>query len=69
MRPTSGWEAGEEVVDRYGVLVGEGTPSGRYELVVGMYEPESGERLPIVDEGGVAIGDDVSLGMVEVVDE
>ncbi len=69
MRPTSGWEAGEEVVDRYGVLVGEGTPSGRYELVVGMYEPESGERLPIVDEGGVAMGDDVSLEMVEVVDE
>lgn len=38
-------------------------------MVVGMYEPESGERLPIVDEDGVAIGDDVSLGMVEVVDE
>jgi len=66
MRPTIGWELGEEVVDRYGVLVGEGTPSGRYELVVGIYEPQSGERLPIVDEDGVAIGDRVSLGMVEV---
>lgn len=68
MRPTSGWEMGEEVVDRYGVLVGKGTPLGRYELVVGMYEPESGERLPVMDEGGVVIGDRVSLGMVEVVD-
>jgi len=55
-------------VDRYGVLVGEDTPPGRYELVAGMYEPGSGERLPMVDEGGVAIGDKVSLGMVEVVD-
>jgi len=69
MRPTSSWEVGEEIVDRYGVVVGEGTPSGRYQLVVGMYEPESGERLPIVDNEGVVIGDMVSLGMVEVVDE
>lgn len=68
MRSTSDWEVGEEVVDRYGVMISEGTPSGRYELVVGMYEPESGARLPIVDKGGVVIGDKVSLGMVEVVD-
>ena len=67
-RPTSGWGVGEEMVDRHGVLVGEDTPFGRYEIVVGMYEPESGERLPIVDESGVVIGDKVSLGMVEVVD-
>lgn len=69
MKPTSGWEVGEEIVDRYGALVGEDTPSGRHELVVGMYEPESGERLPTVDKEGVVIGDKVSLGMVEVVDE
>jgi len=68
MRPTNGWQVGEEVVDRYGVLVGEGTPSGKYELVVGMYEPASGERLPIVDNEGIVIGDKVSLGIVEVVD-
>jgi len=51
------------------VMIPEGLPAGEHEIVVGVYEPESGERLPIVDEGGVAIGDKVSLGMVEVVDE
>jgi len=69
MRPTSSWRVGEEVVDRYGVMIPEGLPAGEYELVVGTYEPESGERLSIVDDEGVVIGDKVSLGMVEVVDE
>jgi len=69
MRPTSGWGVGEEVEDNHGVMIPEGLLAGEHEIVVGVYEPESGERLPIVDEGGVAIGDKVSLGMVEVVDE
>ncbi|MFQ6000038.1 MAG: ArnT family glycosyltransferase [Anaerolineae bacterium] len=68
-KPTSGWEAGEEVEDHYGVWVSEGVAPGEYELVVGIYEPESGERLLIVDKDGVVIGDKISLGMVEVVDE
>ncbi len=68
MRPTSGWGEGEEVMDNYGVVIPQGVPAGEYEIVVGMYDPESGERLPIMDEGGVVIGDKVSLGMVEVVD-
>lgn len=42
---------------------------GEYEIVVGMYDPESGERLLIVDKGGVMIGNRVLLGMVKVVDE
>jgi len=67
-RPTSGWGKGEGVIDNYGVMIPEGLPVGEYEMVVGIYEPESGERLPIVDEGEVVIGDKVSLGMVEVVD-
>ncbi len=67
-KPTTGWEIGEEIVDRYGILVSEGTLSGSYELVVGMYDPVSGERLPIVGQGGWVIGDRVSLGTVEVVD-
>lgn len=68
MRPTTGWEVGEEIEDRYGILLPGDLAPGKYELVVGMYEPESGERLPIMDKGGVIIGDKGSLGMVEVVD-
>lgn len=68
-KPTMGWKIGEEIGDNYGILLPDDVPSGEYELVVGMYEPESGERLLIVDENGVVIGDKVSLGMVEVVDD
>lgn len=42
---------------------------GEYEIMVGMHDPGSGERLLIMDKGGVMIGDKVSLGMVKVVDE
>jgi hypothetical protein len=55
--PTSLWEVGEVVEDEHEVeLTAEITP-GTYNLVVGWYDPLSGERL----------GSEVLLGMVEVV--
>ncbi len=67
-RAMSGWDIGEEIEDNYGILLPDDVPSGEYQLMVGVYDPISGERLPVMDEGGVVIGDRVSLGMVEVVD-
>ncbi len=55
--PTSLWEVGEVVVDEHEVTVTADVPSGEYELVVGWYDPVTGERL----------GSEVSLGTVEVV--
>jgi hypothetical protein len=59
--PTTIWRPGEMVVDRYGVLVPPGTPPGRYELGIGMYDL-NGNRLPTQD----AKRDALSLGMIEV---
>ncbi len=66
VRPTSGWLIGERVEDHHGVLLGEISP-GEYRLVVGVYDPGSGERLPISGGGERAMGDSLLLGRVRVV--
>lgn len=47
MRPTSTWRAGEEIVDHYGLLLPTDIPLGEYTIAVGLYDPVSGQRLPI----------------------
>jgi hypothetical protein len=44
--PTSEWRVGEIVLDEI-VLSLEGVPAGEYTLWVGVYRPDTGERLPI----------------------
>ena len=61
-RPTSGWGIGEEILDNYGIMLPKELPSGEYQLVVGMYERTSGERLPIYGMDGERLpGDRVLL--------
>ena len=45
--PTSWWEAGEIVSDDVRLSVGKTGPE-EYELAVGVYDPETGNRLPII---------------------
>ncbi len=47
MRPTSTWQPGEEIVDRYGLLLPATLAAGRYTLAVGLYDPVTGQRLAI----------------------
>jgi mannosyltransferase len=51
--PTTNWRSDEQVVDRYGVLIPDGTPSGLYAIEIGLYD-FNGTRLP-VDTGGDAL--------------
>jgi len=44
-RPTSTWKAGENIIDRRSVFLSDGLPAGDYQLLVGWYNPETGERL------------------------
>lgn len=46
-RPTTTWRAGEVIHDRIGVLLPTDLAAGEYRLQVGMYRPESGDRLPV----------------------
>jgi hypothetical protein len=49
--PTTWWETGEVVSDEVPLSL-EQVPSGQYQLAVGVYNPESGERLLVVDAAG-----------------
>ena len=66
-KPTSGWAVGQVVVDpAYIVPIPADVPPGEYPLVVGMYELDSGQRLPVYGPDGAALGDGVAVQMVEV---
>jgi 4-amino-4-deoxy-L-arabinose transferase-like glycosyltransferase len=65
-RPTSGWREGEVVVDRHGVLLPAGLEPGEYTVQVGMYLPETEERLPVQSADGALLGDSLSLAGVQV---
>ncbi len=63
---TNTWREGERVSDRYGLPILPGTAPGEYLIEVGMYNPDDGQRLPVV-EGGQATGDHVILQKVRIV--
>ncbi len=67
MRPTSGWGDGEIVVDRRGLFLPGELGPGDYELWVGMYRAETGDRLAVEASDGRALGDRVRLGTLTVV--
>ncbi len=58
---TGGWQKGEEIVDANDVLIPTGTPPGEYEVLAGIYRPDTGVRLSL-DDGR----DSISLGRISV---
>jgi hypothetical protein len=48
-RPTTGWLAGEVIVDERQLLMPAVLAPGDYQLVAGLYEPPSGDRLLLPD--------------------
>ncbi|MBC7250096.1 MAG: hypothetical protein H5T62_07415, partial [Anaerolineae bacterium] len=66
-KPTSAWQVGQVVVDpAYIVSLPEDVPPGEYPLLVGMYELDSGQRLPVYGADGAALGDGLTIQTVEV---
>jgi hypothetical protein len=52
--PTSLWEVGEIIIDKRSIPTGH-LSGGRYDLVVGLYDPSTGTRLPVDGEPNGAI--------------
>jgi hypothetical protein len=65
-RPTTTWTPDETVPDRRGILLPHDLGNGEYKLVVGLYDPDTGERLPLIDAKGNPVGDSVPLGTIKV---
>ena len=63
-QPNDPWTAGQEAADSLGVLVRPGTPPGRYRLIVAVYRPQDGSRLPTTVDGRAQ--DHIELGEITV---
>lgn len=64
--PTSGWIAGEYVVDHYDLTLDPNAAPGTYQIEVGMYDPTTNARLPVADGAGQPIGDRMLLAKIAV---
>ena len=59
--PTSVWDAGEVISDPRTISLGPDLPPGEYSLAIGLYDPETGRRLELVDEDNRGEGDHVTI--------
>lgn len=66
-RPTTDWVEGETIADNHGAFIPWETPTGDYQLVLGMYEPRTGERLSVMSHGEV-VGDTLPLTLIRIED-
>ena len=64
--PTTSWIEGEVIIDRYEIAVDGQVPAGGYVIEVGMYNPRSGERLPVNDAQHNPAGNRILLQEVDV---
>jgi mannosyltransferase len=60
LRPTTSWARGEQIEDKYGIVIPDDLPPGSYTLEVGMYE---GNKRSMFDGGR---GDHLVLGQIQV---
>jgi hypothetical protein len=65
--PTSTWERDEITTDRYAIPLAADLSSGQYRIEIGMYDFDTGIRVPIHDEKGYILGDSILLGNVEII--
>ncbi|HLH74447.1 MAG TPA: glycosyltransferase family 39 protein [Chloroflexota bacterium] len=64
--PTTGWVEGEYVTDYYDLALPSNLAPGMYSIEVGMYNPSTGQRLPVQDADGKVTGDRIVLGTIQV---
>jgi mannosyltransferase len=65
--PTNSWVAGEYLLDVYRIALPADLPPGDYQLAIGMYDPVTVLRLPMLDSAGSRQTDDrLLLGSLRV---
>ncbi len=65
--PTTSWAPGQVIVDEIAVAVAADAPDGTYHIAVGMYDANSGGRLPVTDRFGHPLPDDQVVLPVEII--
>jgi hypothetical protein len=65
LKSTYKWQVGETVIDKHGVILPANLAPGKYQLAVGMYNLETGDRLPTIQNNELQ-GDRLVLGTITV---
>jgi len=55
------WAVGQPLRDAHAMVAPRALTSGRYRVVVGVYDPHTGQRL-LARQGGRLLGDAVAIG-------
>jgi len=64
--PTTSWLEREIITDEYEMVVDAQAPAGEQVMEIGMYDPDTMQRLPVYDAQGEAHGDRILLGTIRV---
>ena len=64
--PTTQWPLGVVLADRHPVAIDPNVPSGTYQIEIGMYDPTTGERLPVSGDGADPANRRLLVGSVEI---
>ena len=72
--PSEQWETGETIIQQVQVPIPPGTPPGQYRLRVGLFDPDSEDRLARLDQQGRYAGDaffieDVAINAGDLIDD
>jgi hypothetical protein len=64
--PTSCWVKDEIIVDEYEIPIQPDAPPGQYVIEIGMYQLETGQRLPVIGQDGQIIGSRILLEEITI---
>ncbi len=64
--PTFDWRPGQIIADQHAIAVKPDTPTGDYPILIGIYQPDTGARLDVLDEGGKPVANFVKLATVSI---
>jgi hypothetical protein len=64
--PTFDWRPGQIIADQHAIIINPDTPPGEYPILVGMYLPDTGVRLDVLDEEGKPVTNFVKLTTVSI---
>ena len=64
--PANLWRVGQVAQGQFRVTINPATPPGEYPLIIGLYDPDTWQRLPVSDAKGQSIGDSLQLISIKV---
>lgn len=63
---TDEWRPGQDAQGQFRITLAPSMPPGSYPVTVGVYHPETGERLEITNQEGQSLGTHFELAKIQV---